>query len=215
MCLSNQIGRSFVTVFLAFAFASSVAGNEPRLRILEGPKSLDIDLNGDGIEDFIFTTWTHSSRGYFSHSINIRDRRNRDRLHSVHVYHDGYGPDPGIRLLDSRRLPDCRTRAHFLIAPPGEDGEYGLLTAYRLVQSFPIRPAKVTFVFHRLRTLKPMAAAAYIFDGYRSIESDQEYCDVVEAVREELEGPGAEWTGGRSANQRTTSSPDARSPASR
>lgn len=209
----------FVALF-ALAGGCNVAANEPDLRLLEGPRALEIDLNGDGIDDFIFATWTHSSRGYFSYSINIRDIRRQSRLHSVHVYHDGYRIVPnqprGIQLLHAYKLPDCRTRAHFLIAPPGGVGEYELLTAYRLVESYPPRLGKIAFVFHRLRELKPMSPAAYIFDGYRSIVSDQEHCDVVDAVREEIEVWGPAWAEGRrSANPQTTSSPDGQSPASR
>jgi len=183
-----------LAVLLGLAFGSNVAASERDIRILAGPRPLDIDLNGDGIDDFIFATWTHSNRGYYSYSINLRDTRNQNRLHSVHVYHDGYELDsPGIQLLNSYQLPDCRTRAHFLIAPGDGGHAYELLTAYRLEHSYPPRPGRIAFVFHRLRELKPMSPAAYIFDGYRQIVSDQKHCDVVEAVRKELGVSGAAW----------------------
>lgn len=162
--------------------------SQPDIVSLEGPRSLDIDINGDGIDDFIFANYTARGNVHspFSYSINIRDRTNSELLHSVHVFPDGY-PEVlvGSRLVHRSKSPECVWRTHFLIRE--SDGEsYELLTAEKLDGLFPPGPGPVEFTFHRLRTLDTVGPAWYIFDGYRKVKSQAQYCDVVEAATEEV-----------------------------
>lgn len=161
---------------------------QPDIVNLEGPRSLDLDINGDGIDDFVFTNYTARGNVHspFSYSINIRDRTNRDLLHSVHVFPDGY-PEVavGSRLLHRSKSPECVWRSHFLIRE-SDGGSYELLTAEKLDGLFPPGPGTVRFTFHRLRTLETVGPAWYIFDGYRKVRSRQQYCDVVEAATREV-----------------------------
>ena len=150
---------------------------------------MDIDIDGDGIDDFVFANYTARGNIHspFSYSINIRDRTERDLLHSVHIFPDGY-PEAvvGSRLLHRTRSPECTSRAHFLIRDT-DAGSYELLTAEKLDGLFPPGPGTVEFTFHRLRTLEAAGVPAwYIFDGYRKVRSRKEYCDVVQAAREEV-----------------------------
>ena len=162
--------------------------SQPDIVSLEGPRSLDVDINGDGIGDVVFANYSAkgNAHSYFSYSINIRDRTKSDLLHSVHIYPDGY-PEVavGSRLLHRRSMPECVWRTHFLIKD-NDGGSYELLTAEKLDGLFPPRSGTVEFTFHRLRTLETVGPAWYIFEGYRKATSRKEYCDVVEAATEEV-----------------------------
>ena len=148
---------------------------------------MDIDINGDGIDDFVFANYTHvgSAHSYFSYSINIRDGIRKNVLHNVHIYPDGYGTKRGLRLLDGSLFPECKRRAHFLIRG-NDDGSYELLTAEKLASVLPARPGTVEFTFHRLRVDESVGPAYYIFEGYRKVKSTEEHCDAVEAAGKEV-----------------------------
>ena len=148
---------------------------------------MDIDINGDGIDDFVFANYTHvgNAHSYFSYSINVRDGIDKNVLHNVHIYPDGYGPERGLRLLNGSLFPECKTRAHFLIKG-SDDGSYELLTAEKLKHVLPSRPGTVEFTFHRLRVDESVGPAYYIFDGYRKVKSTEEHCDAGEAAGKEV-----------------------------
>lgn len=181
--------RSFVVIPLLLLGIAGFAAtpSQPAIVSLEGPRSLDIDIDGDGIDDFVFANYTARGNVHspFSYSINIRDRTNRDLLHSVHIFPDGY-PEvaEGSRLVHRSKSPECVWRTHFLIKDI--DGSYELLSAEKLDGLFPPGPGTVEFTFHRLRTLETVGPAWYIFDGYRKVRSRKEYCDVVQAARDEV-----------------------------
>ena len=194
--LCQSLGAAVLFLLVGSA---GLAGTEsqPDIVSLEGPRSLDIDINGDGLDDFVFANYTHvgTAHSYFSYSINVRDGIDKNVLHNVHIYPDGYGPERGLRLLNGSLFPECKTRAHFLIKG-NDDGSYELLTAEKLKHVLPSRPGTVEFTFHRLRVDESVGPAYYIFDGYRKVKSRKEYCDVVEAATEEVfsvrSGPGSE-----------------------
>lgn len=155
---------------------------------------MDIDINGDGLDDFVFANYTHvgNAHSYFSYSINIRDGIRKNVLHNVHIYPDGYGldlqrrgPKRGLRLLDGSLFPECKRRAHFLIRG-NDDGSYELLTAEKLASVWPARPGTVEFTFHRLRVDESVGPAYYIFDGYRKVKSTEEHCDAGDAAGREV-----------------------------
>ena len=156
---------------------------------LEGPQSVDVDINGDGIGDLVFAnyTFTGTAHSYFSYSINIRDGTDRDLLHSVHVYPDDYGSERGLRLrlLDRRGSPESLALAHFLIRG-NDDESYELLTAEKIDNRFPPRPGTVEFTFHRFRVDESVGPAYYIFDGHRKVKSTGKHCDVVKAADKEV-----------------------------
>ncbi|MDE0419985.1 MAG: hypothetical protein OXK76_03725 [Gammaproteobacteria bacterium] len=191
-----------ITLCLALATVAPTSWcDPPEVISLEGPRQLEIDLNGDGVGDFVFANYTNtgSYRGsHFSYSINVRDRRNTDWLHSVHVYHDGYtdSRSEGRRVVTTGGgLPECAYRAHFLVRND-DDRMYELLTAKRLTDKYPTpRLGTVEFTFHRLRTPEYVGTAAYIYDGYRKTKSKAQYCDVAEAVRKEVFGERSEAEG--------------------
>ena len=133
----NSVLRVLViTLCMALGtIASSASCDQPDVINLEGPRSVEVDLNGDGVSDFVFANFTNTGtyRGAnYGYSINVRDTRNSDLLHSVHVYHDGYTPDDyaeGRRVVTtSKGTPECALRAHFLVRN-AEDDVYELLTA--------------------------------------------------------------------------------------
>ena len=195
-----------VSLCLASATVATTAWcGPPGVINLEGPRPVEIDLNGDGVSDFVFANFTNtgSHRGsHFSYSINVRDTRNTDWLHSVHIYHDGYtdSRSEGRRAVTTNGgLPECAYRAHFLVRND-DDQMYELLTAKRLTDKYPTpRIGTVEFTFHRLRTPEHVGTAAYIYDGYRRTKSEAQYCDVVEAVREEVFGQRNEAEGTRAS----------------
>jgi len=182
--------RSFVVIPLLLLGNAGFAAtpSQPAIVSLEGPRSLDIDINGDGIDDFVFANYTDRGNIHspFSYSINIRDGTESDLLHSVHIFPDGY-PEVavGSRLLHRFKSPECTSRAHFLIRDNG-GRSHELLTAEKLDGKFPPGPGNVEFTFHRLRTLETVGPARYIFDGYRKVRSQEQYCDVVDAATEEV-----------------------------
>lgn len=184
-----------VTLCMALGTIASPAWrDQPDVINLEGPRSIEIDLNGDGVSDFVFANFTNTGtyRGAnYGYSINVRDTRNSDLLHSVHVYNDGYTPDyyaEGRRVVTtSKGTPECALRAHFLVRN-AEDDVYELLTASKKTNEYPSRLGTFEFTFHRLRTPESVGTPAYIYDGYRKTNSKAKYCDVVEAVTNEVFG---------------------------
>lgn len=188
----------FAAVLLVVSAGLAATEIQPDIVGLEGPRSLDIDINGDGIEDLVFANYTHTgnAHSYYSFSINIRDGFDRNVLHNVHIYPDGYGPGGGLRLLKGSLFPECKTRAHFLIE--GNEGSYELLTAEKIMKVptkdgfryvSPADPGTVEFTFHRLRVAESVGPAYYIFDGYRKVKSTEEYCDAVDAAGKEVLAP--------------------------
>ena len=185
---SQSLGIALLLLLVGNAGLAATQG-ESDIVSLEGPRSLDLDINADGIGDLVFANYSAKGNihSHFSYSINIRDKSDADLFHHVHIYRDGYPGDPGDgqRLLTDARSAECIARTHFLVRD--EDGvSYELLTAEKIDGRFPPRAGTVEFTFHRLRTLETVGPAWYVFNGYRKVRSRQQYCDVVEAAKQEV-----------------------------